>query len=181
MNAERLSMTKKCCLNCKEFPTYGSVCSPFDVDQAEFSCSGHLFDRDDLLRRATAVEAENAELRAQLEAQAAQWTAERMPKGADELQSLLNKAYRKGNDDAHAARAVMEQVARGGEFSHITADARYKALGLPDDVQMRAIFLEGWNGGAQARGGAAFLQAEFHSSSVIISPLIFLRYNSRTV
>lgn len=67
--AERLSVTKKCCLNCKEFPTYGSVCSPFDVDQATFSCSGHLFDREDLLRRATAIEAENAELRAQLEAQ----------------------------------------------------------------------------------------------------------------
>lgn len=57
---------EKNCLNCKEFPTYGSVCSPFDVDQATFSCSGHLFDREDLLRRATEFETEVAELRARL-------------------------------------------------------------------------------------------------------------------
>jgi len=79
MNAERLSVTKKCCLNCKEFPTYGSVCSPFGEDPAKHSCGGHLFDRADLLRRATAIEAENTELRAQLEAQAARGGAVVVP------------------------------------------------------------------------------------------------------
>ena len=69
MMAERLSVTARVCLNCKEWKTYGSVCNPFDEDPAKHTCSDHLFDREDLLRRATAIEAENDELRTQLEAQ----------------------------------------------------------------------------------------------------------------
>ena len=54
----------------------------------------------------------------QLEARESQRAAERLPKDGDELQALLNKAYRKGNDDAHAAHAVMDgaqlEAQRGG-------------------------------------------------------------------
>lgn len=32
MTAERLSVTAKVCLNCKEWKTYGSVCNPFGDD-----------------------------------------------------------------------------------------------------------------------------------------------------
>ena len=54
---------EKNCLNCKEWPTYGTVCNPFDEDPAKHSCSGHTLDRNLMLKMMTALEAENARLK----------------------------------------------------------------------------------------------------------------------
>ena len=63
---------------------------------------------------------------AQLEARESQRTAERLPKDGDELQALLNKAYRKGSDDAHAAHAVMD----GAQLEAKVIEARRKGMEL---------------------------------------------------
>ena len=54
---------EKNCLNCKEWPTYGTVCNPFDEDPAKHSCSGHTLDRNLMLKMMTALEAENVRLK----------------------------------------------------------------------------------------------------------------------
>lgn len=54
---------EKNCLNCKEWPTYGTVCNPFDEDPAKHSCSGHTLDRNLMLKMMTALEAEIVRLK----------------------------------------------------------------------------------------------------------------------
>ena len=54
---------EKNCLNCKEWPTYGTVCNPFDEDPAKHSCSGHTLDRNLMLKMMTALETEIVRLK----------------------------------------------------------------------------------------------------------------------